>query len=79
MEGVLFLGVTGWMVCGLIAALIGSTKGEGCLAFILGCFFGPLGILFAILSSGDRRPCPYCAEKIQKKARLCPHCRTQLS
>lgn len=63
-----------WLLCGFIAMAIGSGKGEGCGAFILGCLFGPFGILFAILSSGNRRPCPFCKEMINRKATVCPRC-----
>lgn len=69
----IFLG--GWLVCGLIAAAIGSAKGEGCLGFIVGAIFGPLGILFALLSSGNRITCAFCQEKVHKKALVCPHCK----
>lgn len=67
-----------WLICGIIAAAIASNKGEGCLGAIAGLIFGPLGILFAVLSSGDRRPCPHCAEKIRKQAKICPHCQREV-
>jgi len=30
-----------WILCGVIAAIIGAKKGEGCLAFIAGILLGP--------------------------------------
>jgi hypothetical protein len=67
--------IGGWMFCGLIAAAIGARKGEGCTGFIVGAIFGPLGILFALLSSGNRVDCAFCREKVMKSALLCPHCK----
>ncbi len=68
-----------WFVCALIATAIGSRKGEAGSGFLVGLLFGPLGILFALLSSGDRMPCPHCKERIHEKAEICPHCRTPLA
>ena len=67
-----------WLVCIGIATAIGSSKGEAGTGFIAGLIFGPLGVLFAQLSSGYRRPCPHSKEKIMKDAAICTHCRTQL-
>lgn len=66
-----------WLLCGFIAMAIGSRKGEGCGAFILGVLLGPFGILFAIMSSGNRKPCPFCREPINKAATVCPHCQRE--
>ncbi len=44
-----------WFICGIIAAAIGSSKGEGFVGFIIGFILGPLGIIAAILSSGNRK------------------------
>ena len=68
-----------WFICGIIAAMIGSKNGETGLAFLMGVLFGPFGFLFVILSKGNRRNCPYCMEIVHKNARLCPHCRKDLS
>lgn len=74
MEFVIF-----WFICGLIAAAIGSSKGEGCVGFIIGLILGPLGILAALLSKGNRVRCPYCREYIDKKATKCPKCQSDLN
>ena len=63
-----------WIFCGVIAAMIGARKGEGCMGFVIGFLFGPFGILFALLSKGNRTSCPYCRELIHHNATVCPHC-----
>jgi len=68
-----------WLVCGIAAAIIGSQKGEGCAAFFFAFLLGPLGLLLAIFSSGNRKPCPYFKEKIHRDAVVCPRCRQDLS
>jgi len=67
-----------WIICGVIAGMIGSKKGEGPGAFFIGILFGPLGILFALVSSGNRKKCPACKELIHKEATRCPHCQKEL-
>jgi hypothetical protein len=64
-----------WILCAPVAAIIGAKKGEFWSALIAGLVFGPLGILFAVLSRGNRLPCPYCKESIREDATICPHCR----
>lgn len=68
-----------WFICGIIAAAIGSSKGEGFVGFIIGFILGPLGIIAAILSSGNRKRCPYCKEFINRKATKCPKCQSDLT
>ena len=68
-----------WLLCGVAAAMIGNQKGEGCGAFIIGVLFGPFGILFAILSKGNRKVCPFCKERIHKDAIACPKCQRDLT
>nr|CAB4128714.1 hypothetical protein UFOVP114_64 [uncultured Caudovirales phage] len=65
-----------WLLCGIIAAVIGARKGEGILAFVVGCLFGPLGILVTLFSKGNRKTCSACRELIHKHAAICPRCRT---
>lgn len=67
------------VLCGVIAAAIGSKKGEAGMGFFCGLIFGPFGILFAVLSKGNRIECPHCRERINKKATVCPHCRKELT
>ena len=63
-----------WILSALIAAAIGAKKGEGILGFIIGIIFGPLGVIFALLSKGNRVKCPACKELINKDASRCPKC-----
>ena len=75
MEGLLIF----WLLCGIIGAMIGARKGAGCGGFLLGILLGPLGVIISVLMTGDRRPCPYCKELIQKDAVKCPKCGVELS
>lgn len=68
-----------WLFCGVIAATIGAKKGEGCGAFFVGIVFGPFGILFALLSKGNRKTCPYCRELIHNEATVCSHCQRDVT
>jgi len=70
--------ILGWLLCGLIAGAIGKRKGEGFLSFIIGIIFGPFGILFALISKGNRINCPYCKELVHKDAIRCSHCQKDL-
>ena len=63
-----------WLLCGIVAGMIGSQKGEGFGGFMLGVLFGPFGILFALFMRGQQRICPYCAELVKPNARICKHC-----
>ena len=67
-----------WVICGFVAAIIGSTKGAGCSSFIVGFLLGPLGIVVAIFMKGNRRQCPSCREYIDPNASKCPKCQEDL-
>jgi len=58
--------------------MIGSKKGEGVSAFLLGLLFGPFGILLALFSKGNRITCPHCRELVHKDATVCPNCQKYL-
>ena len=64
-----------WLVSVIACAVVGSKKGNPIGGTFLGLVLGPIGLLFVLLSgSANRRPCPFCAELIMKKALVCPHC-----
>jgi len=67
-----------WLLFGIVASIIGSQKGSGCLGFMLGILLGPFGVLIMIFVPGNRRTCPYCKELIHKEAARCPHCQKDL-
>ena len=67
-----------WILCGVVAAMIGAKKGETFLGFIVGMLFGPIGILIALLSKGNRKKCIHCKELIHKDASVCSHCQSAI-
>lgn len=67
-----------WIICGIIAGVIGSQKDAGCLGFFWGVLLGPLGIIVAIVMKGAQINCPYCKKLINPKALKCPYCQTEL-
>lgn len=68
------------MAIALIPALIARSKGRsGFLWWIYGCLLFIVALPHALLASDlNREPCPYCAERILKTARICPHCRHEI-
>ena len=67
-----------WGACALLCAMIGSSKGEGCAAFVMGCVLGPPGLLVCILSPGVYGKCRTCFSRIDRRAQVCPFCRGAL-
>ena len=65
-----------WIICGVVAAIIASAKGSsGCGFAIVGFLLGPLGIIIALVSSGEK--CFYCKKRIHKDASICPYCKKE--
>jgi hypothetical protein len=64
-----------WILCVVASTMIGARKGAPVAGFFLGVFFGPFGILFAVLIRGDYVRCAFCKELIRFDATVCPHCR----
>ncbi len=47
--------LSGWVVCGIIGAVIATLKGRsGCFWFLLCAVLGPIGIIIAALVSSER-------------------------
>lgn len=67
-----------WICCGSIAYIIGREKGEGTMSFVAGFLLGPIGIVGALLSGGNRVACPACRSKIDPAATVCPYCRSSI-
>lgn len=69
-----------WIIIGAIIGVVAAQRrGFGSVSgFIIGALLGPLALLMFFASSGRRR-CPKCAEWVQKKAALCPHCRSEIA
>jgi hypothetical protein len=75
-----------WVICGFVGAAISQNRGAGAgIGFVLGLFFGPIGILIACFVGGNNnsgsgtdmnfyKNCEYCAELIRPDAKLCKHC-----
>lgn len=68
-----------WVVCGFIAAAIGSRKGASGSSFVIGLLLGPLGIVIVLVSKGHRVECPHCRELMHPDASVCPHCQRAIS
>jgi hypothetical protein len=64
-----------WIIVGVVIGLAAAgNKGFSIIGGIIGgAMLGPLAILMFLCSNGKKR-CPFCAEWIQEKAKLCPHC-----
>jgi hypothetical protein len=67
-----------WLIFGIVSAWIGAKKGQGGTTFVIGVLLGPLGLLVAVLSKGNRRKCPLCRELMHRDATVCPHCRNEI-
>lgn len=72
-----FMVVFAWFACGAIAGVIGESKGEGALSFVAGMLLGPIGIIGALASRGNKVQCHACRSWIDPKATICPYCRTE--
>jgi len=67
-----------WIICWIATIVVSSKKGEGGTAVITGFLFGPLALIVALAGKGNRMECPKCKELVNKKANVCPHCRSNI-
>lgn len=76
-----------WILCGVLAAVIASSKGgSGGLGFLVGFLLGPFGIILAFfmgddqakaaseVAAGTSKKCPRCAELVKPEALVCRFC-----
>jgi hypothetical protein len=80
--GLLFIPIV-WFLFGIIAGMIGASKGRGgCTWFVLGFLLGPFGLLVALLPAtanpGVTRKCPFCGEIVKHEASICRFCHKDL-
>lgn len=76
----------GWLVCFIIGAGIGSSKGKGGEGALLGLLLGPLGLILIALSTptpevlAQRAAAVAAAQPDAKKGlyRECPHCKEDM-
>lgn len=73
------------VICGFIGSMIAGYKSRSTgLWFFLGFIF-PISLLYlAIVKpsgtvAGKWLKCPHCAEVIKWEAKICPHCRNDVS
>jgi len=65
------------LICGGLGAGVASTRNAAFWGFVLGLFFGPLGLL-AAFRLDDRPQCPWCCGRLAGRGALCPHCRSEI-
>jgi len=62
------------VVCALIGALIGWSKGRWLSGLVWGAALGPIGWLVTALSKSGLRECPECGRRNQPAAKVCRFC-----
>ena len=64
-----------WIILGGICYHLAEKKEKDKnWAFLMGCFFGLLAVLYYIFCKKGGVPCKFCRELISKKAIVCSHC-----
>ena len=77
------------LVCGVIGALIASSRGATAfVGFLLGFFLGIIGVVITLFlkpaqpaaaAGKATRECPHCKEPMRTDASVCPHCQRESS
>jgi len=62
------------LICALIGALIGRSKGRWLAGFVWGAALGPIGWIVIALSKSGLRECPECGRRNQPDAKVCRYC-----
>ena len=67
-----------WVVCGIGAGFVASSRGaNGCAWLTIGFLLGPIGVLMAFAAKSPYA-CPYCKSAVEKGATRCPKCQSTL-
>lgn len=66
------------VVCAVVGAFIGHTKGRWMSGMIWGLALGPIGWLIVALSSASPSKCPGCGLTNASDAKFCGHCGVNL-
>jgi hypothetical protein len=69
-------------ISSIVGKLIGDRKGRGGAGLLFGALLGPIGWLIILLGpdlkaeqeAAQLRKCPFCAELVQREAKVCKHC-----
>ena len=71
-----------WLVCSSLVGLYAEKKGLNVIGYTVGAtLLSPLlAWLFALSAEpGNVKTCPKCAEQVKQEAKICKHCRSELS
>src|SRR3954462_4929423 len=66
------------LVCAVIGALIGRTKGRWGAGFVWGAALGPIGRIVIAVARREPRECPECGRKNPIGAKVCHGCGIEL-
>lgn len=67
-----------WIVSWILSTVIGVKKGQGCISVFAGLILGPIWLFAVLLDKGNMVKCRYCQKSINKRAIVCPYCRSQI-
>ena len=64
-----------WLIVNcIVGAVIGQRNNDVFGSILLSVLLGPIGWLIALLSKGELRKCPFCAEHVKPEAKVCRYC-----
>ncbi len=62
-----------WIMSAIAGAFAGGSRNAAMGGFLLGLFFGPVGLI-AALGLDDRYQCPRCRGRLDGRGEICQHC-----